>query len=164
MIIYTTLKANREAGNDFVNYVDECITQVGRFFGEEYMDEYDYTDWHKIWNDFTDKQIESKVLKGMKEDAKDREDGSFFKYKNILIDRGFAYEDIEEAIKEGILICSDLRAIQKQSEKYNFKIEADIKDNETGYWHMRYMSDLIEQYFPCHYNMEGECNNCGNCN
>ena len=120
MIIYTTLKQNRANDVDFVEYCDECFTQVGGLFGEEYVDEYDYTDWDKLWNDFTDKQIESRVLKFLKEDAKDKEEGLLFKYEKILIDRELAYDDCVAGVKAGILKASDLRDIDRKSKKYGF--------------------------------------------
>ena len=108
-MIYTTLKANREAGINFVDFIDECITVIGRFFGEEYVDENDYTNWDKLSEDFSKSKIESIVLKSIKEDAKDKEDGIFFKYGKILIERDYAFDDIRKAVQLGLLTCSDLR-------------------------------------------------------
>ncbi len=162
MIIYTTLKANRENDVDFVNYCDDCITQVGSIFGEEYIADDDYTNWDKLWNDFTEKQIESKVLKFIKEDAKDKEEGCFFKYEKILIDREFAYDDCLEGVKAGILTASDLRDIDRKSKKFGFSVKKSDWD-ENGDWHTLYINDIIEEYFPCNYDLNDECINCGNC-
>lgn len=162
MIIYTTLKQNRANDVDFVEYCDECFTQVGGLFGEEYVDEYDYTDWDKLWNDFTDKQIESRVLKFLKEDAKDKEEGLLFKYEKILIDRELAYDDCVAGVKAGILKASDLRDIDRKSKKYGFSVKKSDY-GEDGYYHTYYVDDIIEEYFPCNDDLNGECNNCGNC-
>ena len=71
-MIYTTLKANREADTKFVHYCEECVIPIGYAFGDEYLDDGD-SNWDKIEEDFTEKQIESKVLKYLKEDAKDKD-------------------------------------------------------------------------------------------
>ena len=162
MIIYTTLKQNRANDVDFVEYCDECFTQVGSIFGEKYIADDGYSNWDKLWNDFTDKQIESKVLKFLKEDAKDKEEGLLFKYGKILIDREFAYNDCVAGVKAGILTAFDLRVIDRESKKFNFSVKKSDY-GEDGYYHTYYIDDIINEYFPCNYESEGECNNCGNC-
>lgn len=162
MIIYTTLKENKVHNVDFVEYCDNCITVVGGLFGEEYVDETDYTDWDKLWNDFTDRQIESKVLKFLKDDAKDKEDGVMFKYEKILIDREFAYHDCIEGVKAGILTASDLREIDRKSEKFGFKVKKG-EYGDDGYYHNYYVDDIIDEFFPCQKDEEGYCTNCCNC-
>ena len=167
-MIYTTLKANREAGINFVDFIDECITVIGRFFGEEYVDENDYTNWDKLSEDFSKSKIESIVLKSIKEDAKDKEDGIFFKYGKILIERDYAFDDIRKAVQLGLLNRSDLHKIEKQSQKYNFRVRKEGWDEtgtatDKGDWTTWYMDDIIDEFFPCGFDEETGCLNCGNC-
>lgn len=162
MIIYNTLKANRENNVQFVSFVDECITAIGSLFGDEYVDDYDYTDIDKLYNDFSDKQIESKVLKFIKEDAKDKEDGCFFKMGKVFIDREFAYDDCVDGVKKGIFKASDLREIDRKSKSYHFRVRKEDYGDD-GYYHSYYVDDILEEYFPCNSELGDGCNNCGNC-
>lgn len=161
-MICSTLKANREHETKFVDFVDECIHCIGSVFGEDYVDDMDYTDWDKLEQDYSTREIESVVLKWIRADAKDWEDGYMFQVGKFFITREFAYDDLEELLKKGLLTGGDLRKVKKDQKKFNFKVEKDIR-NEEGYWHLHYIDDLIEEYFPCNYDLEGECTNCGNC-
>ena len=162
MIIYTTLKENRKNNVNFVQFVEECITPIGYLFGKEYIDEYDYSDLDKIYEDFTTRQIESTVIKFIKEDAKDKEDGCFFKHKNVFIDREFAYDDCVDGVKRGIFKASDIHEINKKSKKFGFKIKKESW-NENDEWHTYYANDIIDEYFPCNFDIHNECTNCRNC-
>lgn len=160
-MIYTTLKQNRENNIDFVQYVDETVYQVGHMFEDEYIDKHGYTDWERLEKDFSYKQIESTVLKWIKEDAKDKEDGCFYKFKKFLIDRAFAYMDVEELIQKGLITGGDLRKIKEDSKKYHFSFSGDVY--EDGEWVYKDYDDLRDKYFPCASKLTGECNNCQNC-
>jgi hypothetical protein len=162
MIIYTTLKQNREHNNNFVQYIDECFLPIGIFFDGNYIDEDDYTNWDKLYNDYTEKQIESIVLKGIKEEAKDKDSG-ILKYKKYLIDLEFAYDDLEKGIQQGLFLKSDIEKIFQKAKKIGHPIKKEDYD-ENGYFHTYGKYDLFDKYFPCDYDNNGECTNCENCN
>ena len=161
-MICTTLKANRENETKFVDFVDECIHCIGSVFGEDYVDDMDYTDWDKLEQDYSTREIESVVLKWIKADAKDKEDGTMFQVGKFFITRDFAYNDLKELLNKGLLTKGDLRKVKKDQKKFNFKV---LNENagDDGYYHWEGIDDLIDEYFPCDYDLEGECTNCGNC-
>ena len=165
-MIYTTLKANREANIDIAIYCDDTIAPVGELFDEsgKYMDKHDYTDWDKLLEDYTDRQIQSRALKYLKEYAKE-DDSILVKHGKYLIDVELGYDEIEIILKEGMfkLTVKDLRSIERKANKRGYKLTKEVPRDEYTYtW--KDLNDLIDEYLPCYADVNDTyCNDCGNC-
>lgn len=161
-MIYTTLKANKENEIDVALYCDEVITAVGALFGEGYLDKYDYTEWDKLMADYTDRQIQSRALKELKEYAKE-EDSILLKHKKFIIDIELGYDELEGMLKKHLLTVKDLKAIERKARKRGFKLMKQVPNGDYTYTY-KDVDDLIEEYLPCYAAVNNTyCNDCGNC-
>ncbi len=172
-MIYTTLKQNKAQGIDELDIAiafDETYGAVADLFDGDYSDGYDGTNFDKLCEDYTDRQIASAVLKYLRQYAKDKENmilnwttGKVF----IDIDAPeIAFMQIEELIKNGIITGSDdLRDINSKAKKMGCTIRKEYcYDEENHYYTMAYIEDLIDEHFPCYAEQNDDfCNNCGNC-
>ena len=173
MAIYTTLKANKEHGIDDLDIAiayDETYGAVGALFGDEYKDEWDYTDFDKLCEDYTDRQIASACLKQLKQMAKGKDsDVLNWTPGKVFIDLDapeIAYIQVEQLIRDGVITGSnDLRDIDRKARKKGCTIRKEVcYDQENHYYTMSYIDDLIEEHFPCYMELnDTSCNNCGNC-
>ena len=173
-MMYTTLKANKENGVDFIDIaydVEESWTVVADLFdnSEKYHDEQEETDFDKLYADYTERQVASACIKYMKKLAKDKEEPVMI-YGKIFIDLdcdgAIAYDQVKQLVKDGVITGSNqLKEIDKKAKKNGVTIRKDIcYDMENHYWRFYYISDIIEEYFPCYSDThDGYCNNCGNC-
>lgn len=163
-MIYTTLKANKEQGIDIVQWYDETISQLGWIFKEDYNKTYyDYEEisWEQIHEDFSEKEIRSRVWKEIKQEAKT---GMLVKIDKMFVEVDALF-DIVHLCRKGLLKRSDLVEIKRKVSK---REDSDSllydyyhpEDNECFY----NIDNVMDAYFPCEFDYdEDTCTNCGNC-
>lgn len=167
MVIYTTLKANKEHGID--------MTDIAIAYEESYGDLHDLfdnaDDWDAVFENNTERQIASAVLKQLKSDAKDKDMNLInWTTHKVFIDIDapeIAFMEIESLIEAGVIAgSSDLREIERLARKRGCTIKSReyCYDTENHYYTCDYIDDLIEKHFPCNAEIHGDCINCGNCN
>lgn len=172
-MIYTTLKQNQAKGNDYLDiaiYTEECWTIVADLFdnGEKYHNKWDETDFDKLCEDYTDRQIASACLKYLKTRAKDK-DGCLMIWNKIFFDLDCiecAYDQIVELIQDGTITGSrQLEEIDGKAKKRGYTIRKEYTYGENNIYHgYEYISNLIYEHFPCYADLNDDyCNNCGNC-
>lgn len=173
MVLYTTLKANKQHEKsywDIFIYCDESWTLVADMFedGDKYIDG-DYTDYEKLIEDYTPRQVASTILKTLKARAKDKEEPLII-WNNTFIeldcDGEIAFDQLIELIEAGEITGSNqIKEIQKKAKRKGISIKKGYRYGENNiYYGVHYISYLIDKYFPCH-NERGVdyCDNCGNC-
>ncbi len=173
-MIYTTLKANKEHNIDYftiMEYTDMNWFMVADLFedGEQYVDG-DYTNFDKLMQNYTERQIASNCLKGLKAYAKNKNNPLAIWNKMFIdfdCDGEIAFEQIIELIEDGIITNSNqIREIEAIGKKRNrtIKSKAYCYNIEKHYYKRDYIEDLIDKYFPCYAEINDDnCNNCGNC-
>lgn len=171
-MLYATMKKNKEEGIDLVEYVEELITCVGTLFGNKSYDnnkyvDGDYTEWDKLYQDYTVEEIEKECWKRIKEEFQYATKGDMYRYGEYvfdIIDCGdYVYKDIENLCKEGKLQKSDIIKINRGVKKKGHKIYLEERYGENNIY-CRYLTteDLADKYFPCTSDENG-CTNCHNC-
>ena len=159
-MIYTTLKANREAGIDIIRWYEETICDLAYLFKDEYeaqgKDYYDIPPY-QVDADFTEKEIRQRVWKDIKNEAKT---GMLVKIGKMFIEVD-TLVDIICLCKKGILKRSDLHEIKKQVNK---REDDHLLSDFCGHHEQYYsINDVIDAFYPCSVDMGEECNNCCNC-
>ena len=169
-MIYTTLKANKEHeidNLDIVIYCEQTIDVVANIFEGDYYDKYGGTDFDKLLNDFTERQVASAVLKYLKSYAKEK-DSILLNWTpaKVFIDLEYGIPALVDLIKEDIITNAEqLRDIEKKAKTKGFTLKYDYEyDKANHYYKFVYVEDLIDKYFPCYAELNDTyCNNCGNC-
>ena len=165
-MIYSTLKANKEHGKsymDIINYYDECYACVGELFGDEYVDDNEYTDFDKLFADKTERQIASACLKAL------RKDDTILEWNKMLFDLDLpelVFDELKKLCKEGVITGSrQLREIGSKAKKKGVTIKKEVcYDQENHYYRFEYIDDIVDEYYPCYADTHDDfCNNCGNC-
>ena len=182
MVLYTTLKENKQHGideTDIVMYCDECFYLVASLFkdGEKYEDG-DYTDFDKLYEDYTPRQVASTVLKYLRQEAKDKEnfllnDPPLKVFIELDADGEIAFDHLECLIEDGEITGSNtLNDIRDKARKKGRTIRKGEWYGENDiYFRYRTIDDLIDEYFPCQETLmideDGDeymaCTQCGNC-
>ena len=173
MVLYTTLKANKEHDIDYwdiFQYCDESWTLVADMFedGEKYVDG-DYTDYDKLVEDYTPRQVASTVLKELRKQAKDKKEHLIIWNKTFIeldCDGEIAFDQLIELIeKDEITGSNQLREISKKAQRKGVVIKKGYRYGENDiYYGEHHISYLIDKYFPCHYERGVDyCDNCCNC-
>lgn len=174
MVIFTTLKANKEHkidNRDIALYVEESWTVVAELFedADNYLDKWDDTDFDKLYADYTERQVASACLKYLKKYAKEK-DSCMMIWNKMFIDLDcdgeIAFEQIKKLIADGVITGSNqIREIENKASKKGRSIRSReyCYDEENHYYRRDYVDDLIDEYFPCNSDNGGCCNNCGNC-
>ena len=156
-MIYATLKANKEADIDIVNWYDENICPIACEFQDKYG-AYDWDDvsWDQVHEDFSEKEIKSRVWKNIKQEAKN---GVLVRVRDMFVEIDWI-GDIVQLTEDGKLSASDLRMIQKEAKSKKREDESLLWGEHNGFESIR---DLLDEFYPCNYDREGECINCHNC-
>ena len=166
-MIWTTLKENKKHGMDYWDiawYCDENWYLVANLFegGEEkYSTDYDYTDFDKLYKDYTERQVASTVLKHL------RKEKLLLQWNKCFIDLDcdgeIAIDQLEYLIENGTITGSNqLREIEEKAKR---RAGVTIRKGyyEGVYYHYKTVDDLIDEYFPCQFDEEEGCMNCHNC-
>lgn len=159
-MIYSTLKANKEAGIDIVDWYDETIAEISYAFRDVYG-KYDWTEvsWEQVHKDFSEKEIKQRIWKEIKQEAKT---GMLIKINKMFIECDMLH-DVLTLTKKGIFKRSDLVELQRiasKREEARFSYATDLKTNEE----YRSIEEVMDAFFPCFYDYETDtCTNCGNC-
>ena len=173
-MIYTTLKANKENNItywDIFQYVDTNWRLVADLFPDstKYENGYDNTDWEKLYEDYTERQIASACLKELKKLCKGKNpvlmiwNGRFI---DLDCDGEIAYDQMITLIEEGVITGSNmLREIDMKSRRKGTRIKKGYRYGENDmYYGTHTIFNLIDKYFPCHDERGLDyCDNCGNC-
>lgn len=179
MIIYSTLKANKEHGISYWDIFEWCDMNwylVADMFenSEKYCTSGDYTIWDKLCEDYSERTIASRILKYVREQVKKKENEMIIWNKAFIdLDCGgeIAFEQLKELIEIGeIKNSNDLNDICKKAARKNCEIKHEYYDNNNRF-HRVGIDYLIDKYFPCQeitvIDDDGyeytECSNCGNC-
>ena len=175
MVLYTTLKANKEHGNDDLDIAiafEETYGAVADLFtDDDYSDGYDGTDFDKLLENHKPRQIASACLKELKQMAKDKDNMIInWTTHKVFIDVDapeIAFMQIERLLKNGVITCSaDLREINNKARKMGCTIKSReyCYDESNCFYTSDDIDDLIEKHFPCNVDHnDGDCINCGNC-
>lgn len=175
-MIYTTLKANKEHGNDYCDiaiYCDECFVLIADLFenSEKYYwdGKTNHTDYDKLLEDYTERQIASACLKHMKKLCKGK-DPLLMAWNGVFLeldcDGEIAFDQLIQLIEAGEITGSNqLREIEKKAKRKGCSIKKGYRYGENDiYYGVHYISYLIDKYFPCHDERGLDyCDNCGNC-
>ena len=185
MVIYTTLKKNKEHEIDYwdiIVYYEECFGVLADLFENSqkyYEGGYDdCTDLDKLMEDYSERQIASAVLKQMRKMAKSK-DAILLNLTNLKVfleidcDGEIAFDQLEQLIGAGEITGSNqLRDIGLKAKKKGVTIKKGYRYGENDiYFGYHYIDYLIDKYFPCKekrmVDEEGfeyyECVNCHNC-
>lgn len=147
-MIYTTLKENRKNNIDLALYCEETIFVVANLLpdSEKYYDEWEETDFDKVYIDYSEQEIESIVLKRLKEYAKEN-DSIFLIWDKYIIDIEYGIPEIENMIKKGYIKTEeDLLDIHEEALKKGFFMKEKCWEDEFNY-NIRTVYDLIKEYF-----------------
>lgn len=165
MVLFTTLKANKEHGIDELDIAvtyEECYSNLSDLFEEDSFDE--------VLENHTARQVASACLKALKADAKDKENNLLnWTTHRVFIDVDapeIAFMQIEELIAMGVISCgADLIDVDKKARKMGCTIKKEVCYDEINHYYcMSYIDDIIEEKFPCYAKLNDTfCNNCGNC-
>lgn len=156
-MIYATLKANKEADIDIVNWYDETICNIAFLFQDKYGKyDWDEVSWEQVHEDFSEKEIKQAVWKAIKQEAKN---GILVRVRDMFVEIDWI-GDIVQLTKEGKLSASDLKMIQKEAKSKKREDEHLLWGDLDGF---ESIDDLLDEFYPCHYDMEGKCTNCHNC-
>lgn len=169
-MIWTTLKENKDRGIDYIDiayYCDENWYMVANLFegGEEkYGDGHDNTDFDKLYEDYTERQVASRVLKEL------RKEKLLLQWNKCFIDLDcdgeIAYDQLEYLIENGTITGSnqleEIEAKAKRRAGVTIKKGTRYGENDI-YFKYLYVSNLIDEYFPCQFDEEEGCMNCHNC-
>ena len=170
-MIRTTLKENKDRGIDYIDiayYCDENWYLVADLFenSEKYYwnGHTDHTDFDKLYEDYTERQVASRVLKEL------RKEKHLLQWNNYFIDLDcdgeIAYDQLKELIEEGVITGSNqLEEIEsKAKRRAGVTIRKGTRYGENDiYFKYLYVSNLIDKYFPCQFDEEEGCMNCHNC-
>lgn len=172
-MIYRTLKLNKEHDVDYEDifyYADINWRLVADLFpeGEKYEDG-DYTNYDKLVEDYTPRQVASACLKELRRLCKGKNPNLMI-WEDMFIDLDcdgeIAYDQLEGLIEDGVITGnSQLREIDEMAKRKGCWIRKLYRYGENDiYQGSYYISDLIDKYFPC-YAEENDtsCNDCGNC-
>ena len=183
-MIFTTLKANKENNVDYYDimyYVDENWRLVADLFpnSEKYFwnDSDNYTDFDKLLEDYSPRQVASTCLKHLRERCKGKKPPLMIWQKMFIdldCDGEIAFEQVKCLIEENVIKNGkQLREIDNLAKKKGCRIKSRdyCYDEENYYVRRDYISDLIDEHFPCQEKLaideDGdeyyECTNCGNC-
>ena len=173
-MIYTTLKQNKENNItywDIFDYVDTNWRLVADLFpnSTKYENGYDYSDWEKLKEDYTERQIASACLKELKKLTKGKTPSLMIwngRFIDLDCDGEIAYDQMIELIEDGTITGSNmLREIDEKTKRKGCTIHKGYWYGENNnYYGKHYITYLIDKYFPCHDERGVDyCDNCGNC-
>ena len=170
MILYATLKANNDAEIDLEEYYWYNIGNTGCLFCEkEHCNSCDETDYDELYKKYSQKQINQRIWKRIKEEFAKKTQGHMVRYNNLVFAdldcSDIVYKDVESLIEDGTFKKSDVINVAHSIEKKGFDIIYEEEyTNQDGNIRYRYLDlyDLANKYFPCQFDDDG-CKGCGNC-